>query len=260
MNRRAQAVVMLLFGGAILRASLSDMYLRFVKQGLRPLLIAAGVLLVVAAAMTLWYDLRPPPREPAGEHGQHDEPGAPHGESVHDEHGGGHGHGHGEPRVGWLLLLPVLGLLLVAPPPLGSYAAGQAGTVLTAQEPDSDYPPLPPGDPAPVTLLDYASRAVFDGGRSLADRKVRLTGFLTPGPGGEPMLARIVLTCCAADGRPIKIGLTGDVPAGLPADTWVRIVGVYSDRTAKDPINDATVPYVEVRSWQQVAAPTEQYE
>ncbi|HEX6245842.1 MAG TPA: hypothetical protein VFZ61_33185, partial [Polyangiales bacterium] len=46
----------------------------------------------------------------------------------HDhDHGHGHDHGHHEPRVGWLLILPVLGLLLVAPPALGSYAAGQAG-------------------------------------------------------------------------------------------------------------------------------------
>ena len=42
MNRQAQAVVMLLVGGAVLRASLTDLYLRYVKQGLRPFLIAAG--------------------------------------------------------------------------------------------------------------------------------------------------------------------------------------------------------------------------
>jgi len=32
------------------------------------------------------------------------------------------------------------------------------------------------------------------------------------------MLARIILTCCAADARPIKIGLSGDIPAGVKAD------------------------------------------
>lgn len=243
MNRQAQAVVMLLFGGAILKACVSDLYLRYVKEGLRPFLIAAGLLLVAAAVMTLWYDLRGGP--------------AP----AHDDQGHtGQGHADHEPRVGWLLILPVLGLLLVAPPALGSYAAGQAGTVLTAQTSASNYPALPPGDPVEVTLLDYASRAVFDEGRSLTGRRLRLTGFVTPGPDGQPMLARIVLSCCAADGRPIKVGLSGDTPVGVSADTWVQVTGGYTSRTAQDGINQATVPYLEVTSWREIAAPRQQYE
>ena len=240
MNRQAQAVVMLLFGGAVVKASVTDMYLRYVKEGLRPFLVAAGALLIAAAVMTLWYELRGHAAEPGDDDG--------------------HGHAHHEPRVGWLLILPVLGLLLVAPPALGSYAAGQSGTVLSAQNAGSDYPPLPPGDPVPVGLLDYASRAAFDEGRSLAGRDVQLTGFVTPGPGGEPMLARIVLSCCAADGRPIKVGMTGDAPAGLAADTWVQVVGRYTARLAKDPVNSATVPYLEVRSWQEITPPKQRYE
>jgi uncharacterized repeat protein (TIGR03943 family) len=250
-NRQAQAVIMLLFGGAILRASITDLYLRYVKEGLRPLLIVAGALLVAAAVMTLWYDLRS--TRSAEKDGAHA------GEHA-DEHDDGHGHAHHEPRVGWLLILPVLGLLLVAPPALGSYAAGQAGTILTAQNSGSDYPPLPAGDPAPITLLDYASRAVFDSGKSLTGRNLLLTGFVTPGPDGQPMLARIVLTCCAADGRPIKVGLTGGTPVSVPADTWVKVIGVYTNRTEKDSVNKAAVPYLEVSSWQEITAPKQQYE
>ena len=189
MSRLTQAVIMLLFGGAILKATITDIYLRYIKEGLRPFLIAAGVLLVAAAVMTIWYELRSATTAPEG----------------HEDDG--HGHAPHEPRVGWLLILPVVGLLLVAPPPLGSYAAGQAGTVIVNPS-DADYPPLPPGDPAPISLLDYASRAIFDGGKTLTGRNLELTGFITPGPDGKPMLARIVLTCCAADGRPIKVGLT----------------------------------------------------
>lgn len=236
MNRQAQAVVMFLFGGAILRASLTDMYLRYVKEGLRPFLIAAGALLVVAAVMTLWYDLRGRDRHPGDEHGHH------------------------EPRVGWLLLLPALGLLLVTPPALGAYAAGQSGTALSAQTSDSAFPALPPGDPVPVSLMEYASRAVFDEGRGMPGRTFQLTGFVTAGPDGAPMLTRMIMSCCAADGRPIKIGMAGNVPGELAPDTWVRILGTYSTRVGKDPINDAGVPYVEVRSWERIAAPKRQYE
>jgi uncharacterized repeat protein (TIGR03943 family) len=130
---------------------------------------------------------------------------------------------------------------------------------VTAAPSDSDYPPLPPGDPAPVALLDYASRALFDDGRSLTGRTLKLTGFITPAPDGRPMLARIVLSCCAADGRPIKVGMTGQAPIEVPADTWVEITGVYSPQRGKDPVNDVDVAFVEVRSWQEVAQPKNPY-
>jgi hypothetical protein len=239
-NRRAQAVVMLLLGGAVVKASVSDMFLRYVKAGLRPLLITAGVLLIVAAVMTLWYDFRPAKQlVTAGGGPDHD---------GHEEHrdpdDDGHGHAHHEPQVGWL----------------GSYSAGQAGTVLTSQNSVSDYPVLAAGDPVELGLLDYASRAVFDQGKSLTGRNLKLTGFITPGPDHQPMLARIILTCCAADARPIKIGLAGNLPAGVKADTWVTIVGTYIAKTGKDPVNHAAVPYVEVKTWQETATPSDQYE
>lgn len=262
MNRQAQGVVLLLLGGAVLKASFTDMYLRYVKEGLRPFLIASAILLIVAAVMTLLHDLRPAARRSGG--------GAPpddhqqgHGDPDHghdDDHGHDHGgKGHHEPRVGWLLILPVLGLLLVAPPALGSYAADQAGTALGSQ-PLSDYPPLPDGDPVKLPVLDYASRAIFDKGVSLGDRRVQLTGFVATGPDGAPILARMILSCCAADGRPIKLGLTGEAPTGLAPDTWVEVVGRYSDRIGTDPVNDEEIPYLDVESWRQVQAPKQPYE
>jgi uncharacterized repeat protein (TIGR03943 family) len=237
-NRQAQAVVLLLFGGAILRASLTDMYLRYVRPGLQPFLIIAGALMVITAVMTLWYELRQPG------HGGHDD---------------GHGHG-GEPGVGWLLLLPVFALLLVAPPALGSYAANRTGTALQQPQSNSDFPQLPDGDPVKISVLDYASRAVFDQGKSLGKRRVQLTGFIVTGPKGEPYLARMVLSCCAADARPIKVGLAGQVPTGLKADTWLVVTGTYIPRVDKDGVNGEKIPFIDVREAQQVAAPTEQYE
>lgn len=241
MNRQAQAVVLLLLGGAVLKASLGDLYLRYVKESLRPFLIAAAVVLIIAAIMTLWYDLR----ERA---------------SAATDEGDGHDHGHHEPRVGWLLILPVLGLLLVAPPALGSYAAGRSGTALGSAQ-ITDFPPLPEGDPAKISVLDYASRAVYDRGVSLGDRRVQVTGFILAEPDGRQYLARIMLSCCAADGRPIKVGMSGDgAPRGLAADTWVEVVGVYTDRTATDSVNGETIPYLEVVEWREVQAPKNQYE
>lgn len=234
MSRLTQGVVLLLFGGALLRASLTDLYLRYVKEGLRPFLIATGLLLVAAAVMTIWHAWRAAEQD-------------------------GHDHEHHAPRVGWLLLLPVLGLLLVAPPALGSYAANQAGSVVAAPVGDSDYPPLPAGPSVELSLIDYASRALFDDGRSLTGRDLRLTGFITTAPDGAPMLARIVLSCCAADGRPIKLGLTGRAPIDVPADTWVEVTGVHTSRRGKDPVNNVDVAYFEVKSWREVPRPKQPY-
>ncbi|MEU8265472.1 TIGR03943 family protein, partial [Micromonospora sp. NPDC048999] len=66
-------------------------------------------------------------------------------------------------------------------------------------------------------------------------------------------------TCCAADGIPIKIGLSGDVP-DLPADTWVRATGRYTPDTAQDPFNGSDIPYFEVDSWKKIPQPKNPYE
>lgn len=274
---------MLLLGGAILKASLTDMYLRYVKAGLQPFLIGAGALLVLAAVMTLWYDLRhgstvdtecadhdgpAAGTDPAAGHGDRAHAGVAHDHaegasgagrgragSAHD-----HGHsGHREPRVGWLLIAPVLGLLLVAPPALGSYAAGQAGSALSAQQ-VSDFPALPDGDPAEISVLDYATRAIFDKGLSIGERRVRITGFLSDNPEGGQLLTRMILSCCAADARPIKVGMNGSVPTGLLADSWVEITGTYSDQRGTDSVNGDSIPFIEVLEWRTVQAPAEQYE
>jgi uncharacterized repeat protein (TIGR03943 family) len=241
-SRQAQAVVLLLFGGAILKASATDLYLRYVKEGLRPFLLLAGAVLVVMSLCTLWYELR-----------------APHATPDDDDHGhDDHGHAHHEPRVGWLLLLPVIGLLLVAPPALGAFTADQSGTLPASAE--SDYGPLPDGDPVRVGLLDFASRGIYDDGRSLSGRRVLLTGFVSTGPDGGPMLARIVVGCCAADGRPIKVGLTGGPAVDVAAGTWIEVIGRHSARRATDPVNQADIAYLDVEQWQPITPPKKPYE
>ena len=80
---------------------------------------------------------------------------------------GNHSH---VPRVAWLLTLPVFAILLVAPGPLGAYAAARDPGTVAKPAGDSDFPPLPAGDPATLPVYEYAVRAVWDEGKSLVDR------------------------------------------------------------------------------------------
>ncbi|MGY3203119.1 putative repeat protein (TIGR03943 family) [Streptomyces sp. TE5632] len=261
LNRQAQAALLFLLGATVLHAGLTDLHLRYVKAGLRPLLLLSGAVLVVTAAATVWYEWR-------GTHRRHDrdrerdrEQDRNQGQGpVRDqdrEDGHGHGHGHREPRVAWLLALPVLALILVAPPALGSYSATHTGTAL--QKPFG-FPDLPAGDTLRLGVGEYAARAVHDDGRHLRDRTIRITGFVALDRAGTPQLVRMSLSCCAADAQPVKIALTGEVPPVLRPDAWLEVSGTYTPRRTKDPVNDGPVPYFEVTAAKPVPAPRDPYD
>jgi uncharacterized repeat protein (TIGR03943 family) len=235
-NRQAQAAVMFLVGAALLHAGATDLYLRYVKAGLRPLLLAAGAVLIVSALATAWYDWRRSRRRAPA--------------TATD-------HAHPEPRISWLLVLPLLALILIAPPALGSYSAMRAGTAL--QQPYG-YTKLPTGDPIPLNLVDYAGRAVYDHGRSLDGHSVRVTGFVAVDTAGTPYLVRMALNCCAADAQPVKIALTGRIPPVLQPDAWLQVTGTYTARQTRDPVNGGPIPFLEVTEAKPVPTPADPYD
>ncbi|MFD4623987.1 TIGR03943 family putative permease subunit [Streptomyces sp. NPDC058475] len=304
MNRQAQAAVLFLVGAAVLHAGSTDLYLRYVKAGLQPLLLGAGVVLIVAALATVWYEVRGAraAKGSRGEgghggdleggrygdgqaHGDRDEDrlghrdGQEHGDRLGHRDGQAHGDRHGhrdgqahgdrhedgeeqghvhrEPRISWLLILPLLALILVAPPALGSYSAMRTGTALQAP---FAYPALPAGDPLPLSLVDYAGRAAYDHGRSLGDRRIKITGFVALDRAGTPYLVRMALNCCAADAQPVKIGLTGRIPPVLQPDTWLEVTGTYTGERTKDPVNGGIIPFLDVSLARPVATPHDPYD
>ncbi|MFG2004459.1 TIGR03943 family putative permease subunit [Spirillospora sp. NPDC048911] len=234
MNRQAQAIVLFLIGVAVLHAGFTDIYLRYVKAGLRPLLLMAGIALIVTAVATVWYEWRRS-REPRDDRPDH----------------------HHEPRISWLLVLPFMALILVAPPALGSYSADRTGTALRSPP---GFTELPAGDPLQLSVIDYAGRAVYDHGRSLGDRRVRITGFVTLDRGGASYLTRMTLNCCAADAQPIKVGMAGRVPPVLQPDAWLEVVGTYTGRQTRDPINSGVIPFIDITQAKPVQAPADPYE
>ncbi len=228
---------MFLLGAALLHAGATDLYLRYVKAGLQPLLLASGAVLIAAAVATVWYERR----RARTAHGTEED----------------HTHAHPEPRISWLLVLPLLSLILVAPPALGSYSALRSGTAL--KQPYG-YGKLSQSDPVPLSVVDYASRAAYGHGSSLHGRPVRVTGFLALDRGGAPYLVRMALNCCAADAQPVKIALTGKLPPVLRPDAWLEVTGTYRPGLMHDPVNNGPIPYLEVASARPVPTPHDPYD
>ncbi|MEU2060805.1 TIGR03943 family protein [Streptomyces sp. NPDC013455] len=236
MKRPVQTLLLTVTGAGLLHATLlTDTYLRYVKAGLRPPLIASGiVLLLLGLASAVTRDGRRPHAHGAG---HTPERGPDHTAGAGREHAWApghaqdtHGHDHsGTPAIAWLLFLPALSLLFFAPPALGAYTAARANDKpVTAQH---GFAPLPATTPLPLTLTDFTRRVQQDRRRAIRNRTVRLTGFVTPaGDGDGWYLTRIVFSCCAADSQTVKVRVHGT--GAPPPNTWLAVTGTWHPRGA----------------------------
>ena len=232
MTTRTQSFVLLLFGGALLRLGTTDALLRFVRPVMRIYVLLAGVVFVGLAIWGLVASAR--------------------SHSASEVEVDDHGHGAAS-KAGWLLLAPVIAILVIAPPALGSYSAARVPATVTKPA-SSQFAPLPGHDPVTVSMIDYAARAVWDDGRTLTGRTMQLTGFVLRSSAGGFVLSRLVITCCAADARPIEVGV---IASGAPptADTWVTVTGTYGGV-----IDDDTLPVIDATKVSPISEPSNPYD
>lgn len=217
----------------VLRLSIGDAFRTLVRGNMRwPLIASAAVLIMFALA-----SLRRGDRDHSSDHdGDHDHP------ADHD-----HDHAHGI-RPAIYLLAPVLLSLLVAPQPLGSFAAGRTNVV---PSPESPFGPLPVGtQPAEITLLEFNQRALDRDAETLRGVPVQLTGFIVAGD--ELRIARFRVACCAADGQAALVELR-DVPVRPGPDRWVTVIGTFGEQAGD-------VPTLEVVDLREIRQPTDPYE
>ncbi|MBM9467139.1 TIGR03943 family putative permease subunit [Nakamurella leprariae] len=307
MNRLTQSIITVLLGGLLLAITVSGRFTAYVKPGFAPLLIIGGSALVAVGLISLVLavraDLRAERSQRVGaEHG-HDDGAPDHAAPDHvapDDAAQGvgpdaHGHDHDSSRAPWLIVVPVLVLLLVAPPALGAdsitrtaqsqavagyslvgggqetgsvadrqnlggaAARAAGGDTPTGEGAASTFPPLPDGSDPPLTMRDTVLRALYDPGHSLADHPVTVTGFVAPagdGFDGGWSIARMVISCCAADATPVQLHVDGDAP--LPSDTWVEAVITAVPGTGN--ADNFYVPTVQVHALRTVAQPADPYE
>ncbi|MEU4154403.1 TIGR03943 family protein [Streptomyces sp. NPDC026659] len=230
MKRPVQAALLLLSGLGLLQAALfSDLYLRYVKAGMKPLLIASGVILLILGATQAWTAFRSAPHE--GE--------------------------HPPPRVAWLLFLPALSLLLYAPPSLGAYTAARETPRATAADvSDADFDPLPATSPLPSTLGDFTHRVQQDHTKAIGKRTILMTGFATPAAKGDGWdLTRLIINCCAADAQSVKVRMYGH-PSPKP-NTWVTVTGTWHPHGRLGTASAEVA--LDVRTLKKVQRPTNSY-
>lgn len=240
MSREVQAIMLILLGGAIIRISLTDIFLRYVKPVMQPYLIAAGAFLLLIGIWAIVDQLR---RGKSPDDHEHDE-------DEFDD-----GHGHGPMRAAWFLLLPVFAIVLVAPPALGAYSA-EKDTQTVASPGEALFPELPNKNPIPMSLNEYAMRAVWDDQQSLAGRNVQLVGFVTPNPDGGWWLSRMTMACCAGDATATKIHVVD--PPDFEANSWVKLDGHWVPGGEVN--TDKGIPWIAINSIHEVPQPKEPYE
>ncbi|MEU3776225.1 TIGR03943 family protein [Streptomyces sp. NPDC032472] len=230
-------VLMALTGTGLLHTTArSDVYLRYVKEGLRPYLIASGLLLLALGLAGLGAEVVRRVRQPLGDH---------------TEGHADHGHGPATP-VAWLLAVPALTLMFVAPPALGSYTASRDGAATGVEQ--AAYEELPEAPTTPMGLEEFIGRSVH-APKTLRGREVRLLGFVSAGKSPDTWyLNRLKLSCCAADARTLRVEMHGvKAPEN---DTWVEVTGVW--RAEHVPVENP-VPTLEVGVLKPVGQPRNPY-
>jgi uncharacterized repeat protein (TIGR03943 family) len=210
-NKDAGATLTAVIGVVLVRLAVEGTFRRFVRSGMGPWLLLAGVLLILLGIVVLWRHR--------------------HGDDDHSAHE------HGGEQVAWLLLAPVLVLLVIAPGALGSFSLGRTGSAVTVRTGGGVYTALDPnGEPREMSLLEFDQRA-FEGtdGASFNGATVRVVGFVAPADGDGFLVARYSIACCAADALAATahvVGWGGPVP---DRDTWVEVEGRFERGGAVNP-------------------------
>jgi uncharacterized repeat protein (TIGR03943 family) len=233
---RTRSLLLAVLGATAVLLAWTGAALNYVRPGLRPFLLAGGLVLVALGLLP-----------PFGLLGREQPDRA------------GRSHRHPEPRIGWLLLVPVLVLVLVQPAALGSYAA--AGRAATPGG-GGVYPPLaaPVRGAVPMPMAEFVTRALRDQDRSLAGVRVRLVGFANPTNGGGYRLTRFVIFCCAADAEALQVDVHGD-PVPRPGDQWLEVEGIWVPRpVAREDDSEPPPPALAASAVRPIPAPRPPYE
>lgn len=110
-----------------------------------------------------------------------------------------------------------------------------------------------------IGLKEFVLRSLYDADNSLDGTPVTVVGFIAPpgqGFSGGYSIARMAISCCAADANPLQLHVDGDPP--YPSDTWVRAVVTNVPNSGTQ--GNYYVPTVTVGSMESIDQPDDPYE
>ena len=257
-----QGVLLFEVGNAAVYLAVSGDYLSFLKAGMFLPLSAAGVILMALGTWTALPVALAYVNDDPAEGGP--DAGVDGGRHDDGQREGGHDEGHDGPRAGWLLVLPLVALVLMARVPLGADAARRE--VLRSGPPPSDltFPPLQPptGGAVEMSVSTFVTRATYDREQGLAGEPVRMTGFVVSDPAAPEgyLLTRFSLMCCAADAYTSQVEVRGLPGRPPPDDTWVVVVGEWVPPSGGDgPVIDRP-PVLQLQTQTVIDAPENPYD
>jgi uncharacterized repeat protein (TIGR03943 family) len=231
----------LAMGVLALWMGLTDAMLKYLRPSMRPWIVSTGVGLL---AIGLYGIVRA--RQLAVESHDHA------GEAAKKR----------RPRIGWLLVVPVVAIILFGPQPMGEFALRRTphlppyafDIAAYASSTDQRVPQL--------KMSDFLEGAVQNGNRQyLATHDVELRGFVSvPGVAGPEsfVLTRYLITCCAADAQPLSVTIVG--VASLPAkNQWLDVTARY-DPAIQPVKKDTYGPVLRLTKLQPISTPSGPYE
>ena len=245
MSREAENTLLLLVGIATAMITIGGAFTRYVKPSMLPWLGLTAAVVIGLALVAMAVDIR---RGVA--HGDH---GAAHGDP------GDHGDHTHRGSVAWLLLLPVVVLIFIAPPALRPQAFPPSVTAVSTDVLRREFPPIPDGRAPEVAVPEVMVRAAQDTAGTLDNRLITVVGFTLREADGVD-LGRVAIVCCAADARLARIHLRGPAAAeaaALPDETWIRVEGtVITDSADGD---STSIPTLEVTKVTPIDEPANTY-
>ncbi len=275
MNKTTQSVLIALLGGLMISITVTGRYTSYVKPSYGPLLVISGSVLILVGLLSIVLSIRS--HRDAMAH-SHDRSRAPWLIMA--------------PILVLLLLAPpalgadavtrnagsqaLIGTNGVAPISGAGSDVGAGGSAdgyapndgsghgigtkaFAKQRPKMAFPALPAGKDPTLTIKDFVLRALYDEGNSASDNDITVIGFIAPAGDGYAdgySLARMTISCCAADASPMRVHLSG--AAKYPSNTWVSAVISAQPGTAG--ADNDYVPAADVTSMTKISQPSDPYE
>ena len=292
MGVETQSIIVTLLGGLLISITVSGRFTSYVRPGFKWLLLIAGAILVVVGIVSLVLAVRADMKADR----QDEPPDEDHDAHGHDHSTSKAPWLILAPVLVLLLVAPpALGADAVArnagSQGLAGYDVAAAGASTTSAGTDvggkdgtsgvsggyafndgsgsvydssggrrtMHFDPLSGTDPQ-LTMKDFVLRSLYDADRSLDNgTPVTVTGFLAPAGEGFDSgytIARMSISCCAADANPLQLHVDGTMP--MPSNTWVQAVVVNVPNTGT--LDNGYVPTVTVQSMQTIDQPDDPYE